>query len=205
MVQKLDIIRHMLSVIGESGVSNEESLHPSVLTATDIIDTEDADFQGPGWWFNTEYDLVLTQDNRGEVQIPGNALGFRLSNIENLSAADKRRYVKRGTRVYDAVNHTFSIGSPLTVDIIVKLDIEDMPAVASSYLLHKAALSMYVADDGDTFKTDKLEQRVTLAWQKLRAEEMKSLAVNALDSPTAQRMRMGTGSHNPNYIGGRIR
>jgi hypothetical protein len=72
--------------------------------------------------------------------------------------------------------------------------------------MHRAALNMYMNDDGDTFKTDKLEQRSILAWQALRAAEMKAIAVNALDSPSARTMQIGMGTrYNPMYPGGRLR
>lgn len=202
MVTRLDVINHMLSVVGESGISDAGSLHPSVVTAKRILHTQDLDFQGPGWWFNREYGLVLAPNASGEVHVPGSTMDMKLSNVQNASVSDKTRYVKRGTRIYDNRAHTFNIGHSVAVDIVLQLEIGDLPSVAGSFLMHSAGLAMYVDDDGDSYKTEKLEQRVSQAWQKLRAAELKTIAVNALDSPTARRLRMpGSGQRSPNSVG----
>lgn len=202
-MDKLIIIRHMLSVIGESGLSDASSLHPSVITANGVLDTTDFDLQSKGWWFNTERQLTLVQDSDGKVTLPGNTLSFSLSNVHNLAPAEKVRYSKRGNRLYDTFKHSDVIGHPITVDITVRLSVEDLPSVAFNYVMHDAAYNMYVNDDGDNFKTDKLFNRRVEAWQRLYAEHLKVTAANALDNPTAQRLRMaGAGSHrSPNTVG----
>ncbi|QPC44934.1 hypothetical protein HW532_20875 [Kaustia mangrovi] len=206
-MNRLNIIRHMLSVVGEGGVSNEDSTHPSVQTANGIIDTENLDLQGRGWWFNREHALTLVPDNRGEVVVPASTIGFKISSVAHKSPAEKKRYVKRGYRVYDTIAHTYDIGCSIVADTVTLLSIDDLPALAGNYLMRKCAYEMYIDDDGDQFKTNKLESAAARAWQSLYSAEMQYLAVNALDSPQARRLRAGVGgsSLNPNLIGGRAR
>lgn len=195
----------MLAIMGESGVSAETTAHPSVQTATSILATEDYDFQLRGWWFNKETNLTLVQNNSGEVVLPTGTMEMTVSGVGAASPAEKSRYVMRGNRMYDSVGHTYNIGRPVVVNLVVQQPVTDLPAAAANYLLHKAGLAMYLDDDGDTFKTEKLEQRVASAWQKLMASHMKIVSANALDSPSARAVRAGypTGSGtNPTLIGG---
>jgi hypothetical protein len=200
----------MLSVVGESGVSAVITTHPSVQAAARILDTEDIDFQHIGWWFNREFNLTLVPNSEGRITVPAAALDMRISDVAcKADPREKARYVRRGNYVYDTFKHTNVLNTSVVVDIVTRLAIEDLPAQAASYLRHKAREKMYEDDDGDTFKSQKLEQAVMMAWQQLRATELKMLATNALDNPTARLLQSGirgaAGSRNPNLIGGLIR
>lgn len=209
MITRQSIINSMLSVVGESGVSSLMTTHPSVQTASNIVDVEDTDLQSRGWWFNRELDLKLTQETDGTVQMPDNTLSIERSNIELLSNYEKQRYVRRGLFMYDVYRHTKNIGQSVCVNLVVQLDTNDLPIEASSYLLHCCRYKMYVDDDGDTFKTQELKIARAEAWEKLQSAQMKSVATNAMDRPAVRlmnyRLRAGYSTGNPNLIGGRIR
>jgi len=208
-VDRATLINSMLSVIGESGVSSTTSTHPSVQTASRILETEDIDFQSSGWWFNREYQLKLVPNSEGRVAVPAAALDMIVSNVSYQSPDVKLRYARRGNFIYDAFEHTDVLDKSITVDIVTRLDIASLPAVAASYLMHKAREAMHIDDDGDAQKTRDLQQQTAVAWAKLKAKELQVLAANALDNPTARLLQSGltgtNGSRNPNLIGGRIR
>lgn len=198
----------MLSVVGESGVSSITSTHPSVQTAARILETVDVDFQQTGWWFNREYNLTLVSNSEGRVTVPASALDVRISDIMCKQPNEKLRYTRRGNFLYDAIKHTDILSKSVQVDLVVRLPIESLPSVAASYVMHKARRDMYLDDDGDSFKTEKLENDLAIAFQKVKATELKMLAVNALDSPAARTLLSGIGSgssRNPRLIGGLIR
>jgi Tail tubular protein len=207
-VDRATIINSMLSVVGESGVSSTTSTHPSVQTAARILDTEDVDFQQVGWWFNREYKLTLVPNSEGKVSVPASALDIRISDVDVKTPTEKLRYTRRGDFIYDTFQHTNVIKCNIIVDVVLRIPIDSLPAVAASYVMHKAREAMYVDDDGDTFKTQKLETQTAIAWQKLQTVSLKMLGANALDNPTARRLLSGMGqgwSYNANLIGGRIR
>ncbi|WKV16999.1 tail protein [Nostoc phage NMeng1] len=211
METKLSIVNHLLRTVGERRVSTLNTGHPSVVQAIDALESHDRDFQARGWWFNTNRDVTLTQNNRGEVLIPETTLEFTVtaSRLHGSSPADKSRYVKRGNRIYDSHKNTFEIGFPLYADMVIQLPIEDLPHVAAAYLKHMAAEAFFVDDDGDITKANKLNEHKTLAWHALKAAEMKALSTNALDSPAAReltyRIRSVSTSTNPMLPGGRFR
>ena len=206
-MDRATIINSMLSVIGESGVSSVITEHPSVQTASRILDTEDIDFQQAGWWFNREYRLVLVPNVEGRVAVPASALDMQITDVGFNSPTEKLRYSRRGNFIYDAYKHSNVIERSVTVDLVTRLDISDLPSVASSYLLHKAREAIHIDDDGDAQKMGELKQQSALAWAKLKAKELQVIATNALDNPNARRLQAGltgtNGSRNPNLIGGR--
>lgn len=211
MTDRLEIINHMLNTVGEAGVVTIESLHPSVTVAKRILSTTDKTFQLRGWWFNKEYGITLEKNIANEVDIPANAIEFTIdqNRLQYLSSGGKLQYVQRGTKVYDALNHTFNISRSIPADLVLQLDIEDLPGAASNYLLHKAAEAMYLDDDGDEQKLNRLNQRVAEAWNQLKAAELKALNTSSLDAPMARALQFGIGQYgspsNPNFPGGRFR
>ncbi len=208
-MDRATIINHMLSVIGESGVSSVTTTHPSVQTASRILDTEDMDFQQAGWWFNREYNLKLVPNHDGHVIVPQSALDVQMSDIAYKTPREKLRYARRGNRIYDSYEHTYDIDTALYVDLIVQLAITDLPSVAASFLMRKAAEAIFLDDDGDAGKAEKLADRRIEAWTKLKAVALRMSGANALDNPYAMQLQSGIRSsgtsRSPMYPGGRLR
>lgn len=205
-MDRATIINQMLSVVGEGGVSSTTSTHPSVQAASRILDMIDVDFQQVGWWFNREYRLTLVPNIEGRVAVPASALDVSIADLEYQTPTEKMRYVRRGNYIYDTMKHTNVLNTSIDVDLVLHLDINDLPSVASSYIMHKAREAMYIDDDGDAFKSDKLAIATEMARQKFNAEVLKKSAANALDNSVARTLRAGIGqgySRNPSLIGGR--
>jgi hypothetical protein len=191
------IVNHMLTIIGEGGVSTLNTLHPSVVTAKGILETEDLSFQARGWWFNKERDIKLVPNEAGQVEVPENALAVVVSFLDTKTPAEKLRYVKRGKYIYDTYLHTNNLHKSVHVTLTLRLSVSDLPLVASNYLKHRCAELIYIADDGDNFKSDKLTSFRMEAWQLLKAQELITLDVNALDNTVAQQL----GRYNSGYPG----
>lgn len=208
MVDKLALVNHLLQTVGERRVLTLETGHPSVTQAVQALESYDEDFQGRGWWFNRNQAMKLLPNNLGQILLPKEALSFQVTHVhlQNLGPSEKARYTRRGGMVYDSVLNTNIIGKPIVADLIVRLDIEDLPSIAASYLKHWAAENYYVDDDGDNQKSNKLGERRMLAFHALKAEELRVEATNALDSPAAQHLTHRVGQaqgNNPVIPGGR--
>ena len=207
MRTELDIVNAMLRATGERKHNTLNTQHPSVLTARDLISINNAEFQARGWWFNRNQNVVLIPDAEGIINVPNNHLSFTLVQSALYSGTtNKTRYVVRDNKVYDSLNNTFNIKERITANIIVRMNIEDMPALASIYLQHKCVEDFVVDDDGDIKKSDKYSERRQIAWVNLKVEELKATGVNSFDRIAVQQMdyRIGQGvSYNPRYPGGR--
>lgn len=200
MTTTLDVLNHMLNVIGESPVSNPTSDHPSVLSAMVQLNRVRREMQTRGWWFNTEYALKLTPNELGQIIIPSDTLF--IDPVDPFS-----HLVRRGGKLYDPVNHTFVINQPIYVNAVLLLEVEDLPESAAMYLMHKAAYDFYVNDDGDETKSNRLEKQVDRAWAVLQQEELRVSNLNAKNRPQVAelryRMRQHGANYNPRWPGGR--
>lgn len=209
MENKLSIVNHLLQVTGERRVLTLETGHPSVIQAIQALESWQRDFLGKGWWFNTNKTVKLLPNNLGEILLPTECLSFSITHNQLAwqQPGNKEQYVKRGKRLYDSWNNTFIINKALYADLVIWLDVEDLPQVAASYLKHWAAGEYYVDDDGDLQKANKLAERTMLAWHSLKAEQLRVESTNALDSPAAQGLRHRISStgvyHRANFVGGR--
>lgn len=200
MTTKLQILNHMLAVIGEDPVSNPESTLPSAITAREVLTDVNLEVQTRGWWFNKDYKLLLSPNGDGAIILPSNTI--------KVDPTDTASYlVQRGTQLYDTLNHTFDIGESVYVDITLLLDVEMLPEAAATYVKRKAAYDFYVNDEGDEIKAGRLEKRMYLAWATLQQQQLQNSDVNARNRPAVQELRRGIGypssSTNPNYPGGR--
>ena len=207
MVTRLEIVQHMLFTVGEQIVVTVNSQHPSIIQAAGILDSTYADFSGRSWWFNTEYNMELAMDDTGKVTIPANAKSVEIVGAGASPIANRAQYAVRGGKIYDTINHTFILNTALMANVTIALNVEDLPHVAGTYLKHKAAETMYISDDGDSIKMDKLAIKVSEAWHLLKAEELRLSNVNALNSPSAAQLRyrigQNSGGTNPRMPGGR--
>lgn len=208
MYTEQDLINHILFVQNEETTSDITSQNPAVLQAKYHLTAMNKEFQGRGWWFNKEYKRKLLPDDQGLVFIPTETLSFEVTPgvLHTLSPKGKSRYVKRGDKVYDADEHTFTIGCALWVDIVILLAVEDLPPAAAVYLKHMAGCTAFRASDGDLQVKRDMDRDKADAWSALFAEELRVIAANALDSPGAQNLQMGFNSlpaSNPRYPGGR--
>lgn len=210
METKLTLVNHLLRTVGEAGALTLETGHPSVVQAINALDSYNKDFQSKGWWFNTNKNIALVPNNLGEILLPDECLEFTITAtiLGRLSPREKSRYVKRGKRLYDSWQNTFTISKQVVSDLVILLEIEDLPQVAATYLKHWTAQEYYVDDDGDLNKSSKLEERTMTAWHALKAAQLKAESTNALDSPAAQnlryRIRQAGLQTNPMLPGGRL-
>lgn len=212
METKLSIVNHLLQTVGEHRVITLETGNPSVLQAVQAVESASRDIQAQGWWFNTNRKFKMLPNNLGEFTLPSVCLDFCITRdvVEYQTTYNKSRFTRRGTRIFDSQNNTFNIGQFLDylyVDMVIELDVEDLPQIAATYLKHYAAEAYCVDDDGDKEKVAKMAERTYLAYHSLKAAQMKNTATNALDSPAAKqlRYRIGNGGYNGNPMlpGGR--
>jgi len=200
MTTSLEVLNHVLNVVGESPVSDYNSTHPTATSVRTQIVRVNKELQKRGWYFNTEYDLTLTPNELGQILVPSTTLF--IDPIDPYSSL-----VRRGSKLYDPVEHTFIIDASVSVNCVLLLSIEDLVESAAMYVMHKTALDYYVNDDGDNTKAIELEKRVATAWAALQSEELKAANVSAMNRPAVQalryRMQQYGNSYNPRWPGGR--
>ena len=179
---RLDVVNLMLGAIGEAPVNSLSTNGiGDVATATSILDYNDRQLQAVGWHWNTDQGFQLKPNTAGEILIPNTALKV---DIEPL--ASSLDLVKRGSRLYDRVNHTYNIGVTVPVTLVQLLPFEDIPESARNYITIKSIRQMQGrvmgADVGQAYSSnDELQ-----AWIDLRADEAELADYNYLSDTHIQ-------------------
>lgn len=200
MITELEVLNHMLNVVGESPVSTISSDHPTVLSAMTQLRRMRKELQLRAWWFNTEYDLRLIPNELGQIIIPSNTMF--VDPVDPWS-----HLVRRSGKLYDPKRHTYIINQPISVNVVLELNVEDMPDSAAAYLMHKCAYDFYVNDDGDETKSNRLKMEVDRTWAVLQQESLRAADTNAKLRPQVANLRHGMrqqgSSYNPRWPGGK--
>lgn len=131
---KLEAVNIMLSSIGESPVNSLTSGLVDAEMAETILDATSRDTQSMGWHFNTEVNYRIAPIASGEILLPANCL-----RVDGITTETQFDLVQRGGKLYDRKNHTYLIGTTVTVDMVVMLDFEEMPEAARRYVTLKSA------------------------------------------------------------------
>jgi hypothetical protein len=133
---ELEAANTMLSVIGEAPVSTlEDSGLVDVVTALRILRQVSLEVQGMVWHWNTEKNYRLTPSYpEGHLLVPANTL--RVDPVDSVQGLD---LVQRGARMWDRRNHTDKFDQPVTVDLVLALSFDMLPAAARNYITIRAA------------------------------------------------------------------
>lgn len=136
---KLEAVNSMLSTIGEAPVNSLTSGLVDAETAETILNEVSRSVQASGWNFNSEPNYTVAANVSGEVRLPTEVIRADLADSETKFRSNKNEYVQRGNKMYDKIKHTYNIGAPLTLDVVVLLNYELCPVVARRYISVKAA------------------------------------------------------------------
>ena len=194
----LNAVNICLRAVGESPVSSEDSQHPYVIAAKNIIDDKNRDIQSKGWFFNTQKNLSLPRDINKNIFIPTNTLALDTNDAAGSITV-------RGDKLYDTINHTFEFESNIVVNLIEELAFEDLPYVAAKYIAYASAEEMQSSYEVDQVKVGVLQAKLQEAKIELKKVQLRNENNNSLNTTQSQKllsaMTHGNG-RNPNFIGG---
>lgn len=132
---KLEAVNQCLAAIGEAPVNRvDDSGLADADVALRTLSNVSREVQQAGWHWNTEINLPLAPDVDGFLSVPANTL--RVDTVGNDRGTD---VVQRGQRLYDRANHTYVFTRPVTVELVVLLDFEEIPEAARNYIALRAA------------------------------------------------------------------
>ena len=141
---ELEAVNKLLSVIGEAPVDKLADISDNEISdaslARKTLQEINRDVQSEGWLWNTEVDVPLSVNTKGEYDLPSNALRADFSP----NRYPYSQYIVRGLRVYDRAARTYNIGAnndnaPVVVDqMVVELPWEELPHPAQDYITIRA-------------------------------------------------------------------
>lgn len=155
---ELEAVNRILGSIGEARVNTlVGSIPEDAAKARDRLAAYSRSLQAVGWLFNTDYGFILPQDVDGLVNTPPNALKVVFTTDAGL--------VVRGLRVYDASNHTYTIGKDVAVNLTVFLPFNELPETARAYICMAAAKSFQDDEMGDASVHNIKDEDTKKAWR----------------------------------------
>ena len=145
---ELECINIMLAAIGEAPINTLTGTLPvDAVTAQRTLAEINKDVQNEGWSFNQEFNVVLTRDNNGHINIGIDMLKVD-ANVFDHPTIDT---VQRGLKLYDRKNNTFVFDTDLTCNVTYFRDFDELPEPARRYINVRAArvfVDRLVGDDG---------------------------------------------------------
>ena len=190
MLTTLSIINSMLAATGTAPLTANDVNHPYYVKADNKLTEVNLEFQSMGHWFNRSL-RTLQPNVDDQVVLPSSTLAVDPNVVS-------KKYVQRGSVLWDMTNNTDEIGEAVQVWITTFIDIPNMPYVAGNYLRAKAVYDFYLDEEGTAAKLAKYESKLASAWVNLKKEELKHADENWFGSVAyAQQSRR-------NYSGRRL-
>jgi hypothetical protein len=162
LTTKLNAVNVLLQSIGESPVASlDTSLSVDVAAAVQTLDEITRSFQTKGWHWNREDALTLAPDVNGNIQLPANYLW--VANAYWSSTGAPCRVAERARMLYDRDNHTAIFTDSVDLDLVVKLEWEEMPEYARQYITIAAARQLQARLQGSSIVNRVTEDEVNAA------------------------------------------
>lgn len=198
-ISELDAVNLIRGAVGKAPVSTLSTTNPDVIAAQLRLKNSATELQTKSWWFNTELSFKLLPNTEGHIVLPNNAVEVR--------PKDPFSYLTtRGNKLYDPNNNTFVFTGPVTAELMLDLDYEDLPYVAANYIQYDAARKFQGDFDGDPNRIKDLREDTQNAWLLLREAEQRNRRPNVLCSAGSLRIHRRVNpagfSLNPLYPGG---
>lgn len=188
-MDKLRAVNNLLKLVGTRKVTSVDIPHPDVVDAVDVLEDWTEKLLKRGWWFNKMNAVTLHPDQNGFIQVPTNVIRFEYHDVR-----DKQVFPLlslRGNRLLNVATNSFVFDRPITLQLYINLDWDDLPDSAQHYIAY-AAGAEYVRDKiEDSQKVNSLKRDAQEHMNALDAEEVRTEQCNMFENPAAMRLRSG--------------
>lgn len=173
---ELEAINEILATGSDSPISTlEENTVIDASLAMNTLRATSVEVQTRGWNFNTEESLKIIPDQEGAIRLPRNTL-----KVDTVGESAGINGVQRGLRLYNKTDKTYTFGSPVTVDLVLGLDFEELPSTARLYITIRAARKYQDRYFGDQSTHSYTSQDELTAQSVMMGEELESTDSNML-------------------------
>ena len=145
-VTELTSVNSILGSIGQAPVSRIyedvngtlEYINPEISFIHNLLKEVDEDVQNEGWVFNTEWGYELLPNADGEFNLPNDILRMDVSEGQVYRTTD---VVRRNGKLYNKLDHSYKFKevTAISLDILWKLDYEELPSVFKRYITLRAS------------------------------------------------------------------
>lgn len=179
---ELEAINEILATGSDSPISTlDENIVIDASLAKNTLRATSVEIQSRGWSYNTD-DLDIEPDQDGIIRLPRNTL--RLRTVGNSSGI---ACVQRGVRLWNKTDKTFKFDNPVSLEITLGLDFEELPSTARMYITIKAARKYQDRYFGDPASHSYSKEDEMEAHARALDEEIDSQRANMLTGSTFMR------------------
>ena len=181
---QLDVVNQCLASMGETPLNSIDTDHPFVAAALLKMKTTNTQEQAKGWWFNTDTVVLQPDPNTYFIYVPADAINVNPDDAGNA-------FVIRGRRLYNRATSSYEFHSAVQVTLVREIPFEDLPMLANHMIAARTVLDFQNDYDGDADKYNKLGAAYQQVFTTLRAEHIRQVKANMLQSPSvASQMRL---------------
>lgn len=163
---ELDAVNIVLSSIGSDPVNSlDDESDVDISNALLMIERVSRDIQRKGWDFNRGDYTLYPDVNTKRIQWDKNIIRFR-------NAEDDKVYAKRGDFIKNLTDNTFEFDDPITLEVTMALDFDDLPDCFRSYIAARAALDFQAKFMGDANVSSDLQYNLQEAWADIVQYDM---------------------------------
>lgn len=165
----LDAVNLILKNMQETPVNTLSGELPlDASQAFDTLTEISHEVQKRGWFFNTEY-FKLSPNVEKHIPLPVNTL-----SVKTCAATGHIPVQNRNGKLYNMTPFFsgFTWDTTVSLQLVLGLDFDDLPASARSYIAHRAARVMNVREVGDQLSAHDDNNDETRALAELHAEQL---------------------------------
>ena len=200
----LETVNYVIAQTGAAPVDSLVDPLPDVASAQLRIQEALVRTQVRGWWFNTNFDVVIEKDGNNKYPIPADTI--------KILRASPFYLIDRGSFAYDPYSQTdtFPEGpANICVDLVYLVPYEQCPYSVQEVVRYAAARDHILLELEDVRKADTLQQDLTNAVVEMRKDDLEIKRRNMAYSPKFIRTRgrvrpyrWGGRTVNPSFPGG---
>jgi len=138
LITELEAVNKILAVGGDTPVQTLEDSYIQAKLARQVLIRASRDIQQIGWWFNEEQSVQLIPDLGGFITLGLNVITCQIKG-------DYGGIIQRGKKIYNRRDRTYTFTQPLTADLVLALDWEELPESARAHITDRAC-RIYNAD-----------------------------------------------------------
>lgn len=189
---QLQAVNLLIRSLGESEI---DTLSPpptvDAETALSFLNEVDLEVQSRGWQWNREYDYPFALNGDLKVALPAACLEAIPSPLETAYTD----IVQRGDFMYDRTRRvsTFPTGTTIHLNLIVRLEWDELPQVARSYIALEAAQRFQATKSGQQVVLQVNAQSLNRAWTTLEQREDAAANFSTTDSTAVTSALHGVG------------
>ena len=181
-ISQLEVVNACLATMGETPLNTLEDDHSYKAAALSYLHQANRIEQKRGWWFNSEYVELVSDDISNYLYIPGDAIA-----VKTIDRWYVPPFAQRGKRLYNVSKNTYEWEHPVCVDIVRLLSFDDLPFHAADVVGYGTVMRFQREYDGDGNRTRELAIDAQSSWANLKAEQLRQVKPNLLDRVSVRR------------------